>query len=167
MMKDCAKYKDELLEAALTGKPGGALEAHLKECADCGMELKALLARRGQLDALLPLVTRGAEPSPEFRARVMAAAEAATEQKSARTWRVWAYAGASAVITTVLISGWMFEQSRSRLAGKDEIAAAEKLTEWRAPSDVLLATPGNEILRTTPKLGESYLKAAATKNQEQ
>jgi hypothetical protein len=51
-------------------------------------------------------------------------------------------------------------------AGTD-LAAAQKLAEWRAPSDVLLATPGQEILRTSPKLGESYLRVPAKKNEEE
>lgn len=53
------------------------------------------------------------------------------------------------------------------MARQDDLAVAEKLAEWRAPSDVLLETPGNEILRTTPKLGESYLKTGAKKNREE
>jgi len=50
---------------------------------------------------------------------------------------------------------------------KAELAGAEKLTEWRAPSDVLLKTPGQEILRTTPRLGESYLHAPVKTDEEE
>jgi hypothetical protein len=39
-----------------------------------------------------------------------------------------------------------------------EIAAAERLARWEAPSDVLLETPGYEVLRSTPKLGETFLQ---------
>ena len=48
-----------------------------------------------------------------------------------------------------------------------ELAAAEKLADWRAPSDVLLETPGREILRTTPRLGESYLHAPVKTDKEE
>jgi len=50
---------------------------------------------------------------------------------------------------------------------EDELAAVQKLTEWRAPSDALLAAPGREILRTMPRLGESYLNAPVKKNEEE
>jgi hypothetical protein len=50
---------------------------------------------------------------------------------------------------------------------RDELAAAQKLAEWRAPSDGLLATPGQEILRTMPKIGESYLNVPAKKDEEE
>ena len=49
----------------------------------------------------------------------------------------------------------------------DELAAAQKLAEWRAPSDALLATPGQEIVKTTPKLGESYLNVPVKKDEEE
>jgi len=49
----------------------------------------------------------------------------------------------------------------------DELAAAQKLAEWRAPSDGLLVTPGQEILRTMPRLGESYLNVPAKTDEEE
>jgi hypothetical protein len=75
---------------------------------------------------------------------------------------VWVLAGVTAAVAAALI----LEQRASRMAEDAEIVAAERLAEWRAPSDVLLQTPGQEILRTTPKLGESYLKGLAQKDKE-
>ena len=167
MMSACAKYKDELLEAALTGRVEGTLEVHLHECATCTKELATLRARREQMDALLPLVAPGAEPAAGFGARVLAAAETVGDRGKSRTWRVWILAGATAAVAAALMTGWMLEQRKGRLAAETEIVAAQKLAEWRAPSDVLLETPGSEILRTTPRLGESYLKMAAKKNREE
>ena len=163
MKSDCTKFRDQLLEAALTGNPASVLEQHLQHCADCTKELAALRARRERMDLLLPLVARGAEPSAGFRAHVLAAAEAASEQKTSRPWRVWVPLGVTAAIAAALLTAWTLEQKTSRMAAVSEIAAAEKLAKWRAPSDVLLETPGNEFLRTTPKLGESYLKTPAKK----
>jgi predicted anti-sigma-YlaC factor YlaD len=167
MKTDCAKYRDQLLEAALTGSAEGVLEAHLQSCVACTQELAALRARREQMDTMLPLLARGAEPSAEFRAQVLSAAEAAGKQRRLRPWRLWVLAGVTAAVAAALTTAWMVERRTSRMRAEDEIAAAEKLAEWRAPSDVLLETPGNEILRTTPKLGESYLKVASKKNQEE
>jgi hypothetical protein len=45
----------------------------------------------------------------------------------------------------------------------EELAAAQKLAEWRAPSDSLLKTPGQEILKTTPKLGDAYFPVSVNK----
>jgi anti-sigma factor RsiW len=167
MKNDCTKWKDDLLEAALTGKAAGGLEEHVLKCANCAEELAALRARRERLDALLPLVAQGAEPPAEFRARVLAAAEPASEAKRGRSWRVWGLAGAMAVIVATLMIGLTLHRRAVRTVPETELAAAEKLAEWRAPSDVLLETPGREILRTTPRLGESYLHVPVKTGEEE
>jgi predicted anti-sigma-YlaC factor YlaD len=156
MNNDCAKFKDLLLEAALTGVPGDILKKHLQDCGNCTSEFAALQARRERLEALLPLLAREQEPSAGFRARVLAAAESAREHRSQR-WRVWILTGAAAAIVAALTIGLALQRRNSRTLPEGDLIAAKKLAEWRAPSDVLLMTPGREILRTTPRLGVTYL----------
>jgi len=74
MKNACEKWKDQLLEAALTGSLTAGLEEHLRTCAICSEEMNNVRARKARLDTLLPLVARGSEPSADFRARVLAAA---------------------------------------------------------------------------------------------
>lgn len=170
MKNDCAKWKDQLLEAALTGTPpgtpAGGLAEHMSNCANCTAELSALRTRRERLDTLLPLVAQGAEPSVDFRARVLAAAEATRESTRGSRWRVWQWAGAAALIVAALAIGLTLYRRATQIVPQNELAAAQKLSEWRAPSDVLLETPGREILRTTPRLGESYLPVPAKTDRE-
>jgi hypothetical protein len=167
MKNDCTKWKDQLLEAALAGRAAGGFEEHVLKCANCAEELAALRARRERLDALLPLVTQGAEVPVEFRARVLAAAEAASEATRGRPWRVWGLAGAMAVTVATLMIGLTLHRRAVGTVPETELAAAEKLAEWRAPSDVLLETPGREILVTTPRLGESYLRVPVKTDEEE
>jgi hypothetical protein len=167
MKNACEKWKDPLLEAALTGAASKELEEHLKGCANCAAELDELRARRARLDALLPLVAREAEPSVGFWARVLAAAESASEGKRRRPWRVWTLAGATAVIVVALMVGMPLLRKNGSAVTGDELATAQKLAEWRAPSDGLLKTPGQEILMTTPKLGKSYLNVPVKTNEEE
>ncbi len=157
MKKACEKWSDQLLEAALTGATARRLEEHLRACANCSAQLRELRARTARLDALLPLTAQGAGPSPDFRTRVLAAADAASERKRARPWRVWTLAGVTAVILVALVIGVTSYRRTAGTVPADELAAAQTLTEWRAPSDVLLANPGQEFLRKMPRLGESYL----------
>jgi len=165
-MKDaCEKWKDQLLEAALTGAKAN-FEEHLRVCTICSRELDAVRARKAQLDELLPLVARGAEPPADFQAHVLAAAEAASGASRARRWRVWTLAGATAAIVALMIGATMYRRAAQRITEK-ELAAVQRLTEWRAPSDALLVTPGQEILRTMPRLGESYLNVPLKKNEEE
>jgi len=166
MKNECAKWKDQLLEAALSGVATSGVEEHMLGCASCPEELAALRARRERLDAVLPLVVRGAEPPPEFRARVLAAAAAANLAKGARPWRVWGLAGAAVVAAATLLIILTVRQREVRIVPASDLAAAEKLAQWRAPSDVLLETPGREILQTTPRLGESYLRVPKKTDEE-
>jgi hypothetical protein len=167
MKSECAQYKDMMLEAALSGTSTGALAEHLRQCGDCEGEFIALQARREKMDALLPLMAGEAEPGPGFRARVLAAAEAAGERKSAWPGRFWILAGAMAALAVIVLADLIVqrrvarnvEQANDRTMPATQLVAAQRLAEWRAPSDVLLQTPGQELLRTTPKFGESYLSS--------
>jgi len=166
-MKDaCEKWKDQLLEAALTGATTKDLEEHLRTCAICSKELEAIRARKMRLDELLPLVAREAEPPADFQARVLAAAEATSGAERARQWRVWTLAGATAAIVVLVIGATIYRRQTQRIPEK-ELAAVQRLVEWRAPSDSLLVTPGHEILRTMPKIGESYLNVPVKTDEEE
>jgi hypothetical protein len=167
MKSACEKWKDPLREAALTGAAAKDLEEHLRSCAKCSGELDEVRARAARLDVLLPLVACGAEPSADFRARVLVAAGAAREGKRARPWRAWTLACAAAMVAVVLMIGVALLRRTARMIPEDELAAAQKLAEWRAPSDSLLMTPGQEILKTTPRLGKSYLNVPVKTDEEE
>jgi anti-sigma factor RsiW len=167
MKNACEKWKEQLRDAVLTGTIPQELAEHLQTCAHCAAELKDLETRRARLDTLLPLVARGSEPSADFRARVLAAAEAINGRKHRQRWRYWILAGATAMVAAVVIIGVTWHRQTALPVSKDELAAAQKLAEWRAPSDSLLATPGQEILRTTPTLGEPYLNVPVKKIEEE
>ncbi len=170
MTNDCSIWKNALLEAVLTGAANNALEAHVSQCANCTGELAALRTRREQLDSLLPQLAQGAEPSVDFRARLLAVAEATHSTWRPRFWPSWSLVGVTGLIAAVLVVGWAFHPGASSVP-ETELLAAEKLTQWRAPSDVLLAAPGAQILQTTPKLGQSYLpvipRSTANTNEEE
>jgi len=166
-MKDaCEKWKDQLLEAALTGAKAKDFEEHLQACAACSRELDTIRERRKRMEELLPLVARGAEPSVGFHARVLAATEASNGERRRRPWRAWTLAGATAAIAMLLIATAVYRKTEPRIPEHD-LAAVQKLAEWRAPSDALLVTPGQEILRTMPRLGESYLNVPVKTDEEE
>ena len=69
------------------------------------------------------------------------------------------------VVVLMIVVGLQRRAAQTISAG--ELAAAQKLVEWRAPSDGLLLTPGQEILRKIPRFGESYLKVPAKTDEEE
>ena len=167
-MKDrCETWKEQLAEAALTGTMTEGLDEHLRTCVTCAVALKGLRARKERMDALLPFVAKGPGPGVDFRARVLDAAAATNERKRTQPWRIWRLAGATAIVAVMLMVGVKWYHRTERTVSQNELAALQKLTEWRAPSDALLATPGQEILRTMPRLGESYLNVPVKKDEEE
>jgi anti-sigma factor RsiW len=167
MKNACEKWKEPLRDAALTGSAAKELEEHLRGCGKCSAELDEARARAARLDALLPQVAQGAEPSANFRARVLAAAEARSAAKRPRRWRVWTPAAATAAAVVLLMIAVTWQRKTGRMIPEEEVAAAQKLAEWRAPSDSLLRTPGQELLKTTPKLGNSYLHFPVKMDEEE
>ncbi len=165
MKTACVNWKDQLLEAALGADAPPELAQHLNSCAACAAELEALLVRRERIDALLSRVARGAELSPNFRARVLAAAEAGKSERE-RALRRWILAGTAAVLATVTVA-LVTHYKGGPASPEADLAALERLTQWRPPSDVFLETPGREVLRTTPRLGEPYGNLPFTLNEEE
>jgi len=148
-MTACKKQEDRLLDYALGALPAaaaGEMETHLAACAGCAAALVEWRGRRERLDAALGTLVRGAEPPPAFRARVVAAAETA----AAKRWTQPAWAGALAAVAVVALAGALLE--RPAVAPRPPVS----LSEWRSPTDWLLRTPGDALLRTTPRLGEFY-----------
>jgi hypothetical protein len=166
MTNACEKWKDPLLEAALTGAVAQNLEEHLRGCKECTAKLTELKARRTQMDALLPLVVQSAQPSTDFRARVLGAAEAKGSRKRASGWLVWTLGGATVTAAAVLALGLAWHQRTRRKAQLHELAVAQELAEWHAPSDTLLATPGQEILHTMPQFGGPDLRVSIDETKE-
>jgi anti-sigma factor RsiW len=164
MMAACPIWKDQLLEAALGDAPADELAEHLKSCPGCAGALTDLSARRERLDRALPLVARGAELPADFRARVLAAAEA-NEPRWGWWRRGWVLAGAAVITASILVAILVHRHSVSSAQDLDA-AAMEKMTHWRAPSDVFLETLGRENLRMTPRLGDSIVNLPVPRNQE-
>ncbi|HLK07001.1 MAG TPA: hypothetical protein VKV30_03640 [Candidatus Angelobacter sp.] len=50
---------------------------------------------------------------------------------------------------------------RSKRPNRDEVSMVS-ITEWKAPTDFLLETPGREILQTVPEIGKWQGYTAAT-----
>ena len=160
MKNDCAKWKEQLLDAAWDRIEATSddLQNHLSQCADCAAELARLRARRERLESLLPLLAKAAEPSPDLRARIVAATEAATDRRHPMPWRPWAAAGA---VTAMVVLMLFLVFGRNTRVTEAEIRGAQALAQWRAPTDVFLRTPGQEFLNSTPRLGESYITIPA------
>ena len=175
MTNYCHERKDSLLEAALSETPGAAdaaLQEHLQHCSGCREQLEALRARRARMEPALPLIAQGAEPPVEFHARVM---QAAAEEKprflqtvrsrftlSQRRWLLAVPALAGVTIAAVLLA----PKPRPNRLSEEDVAAVTPLANFQSPTAALLETPGQELLRGTPRVGETYFNISAPTQRE-
>jgi hypothetical protein len=170
MKSECTHWKDRLLEAALLPAQDLDLQRHLASCEGCTRELESLKARRKKMDALLPLIMRGAQPSEHLGARIVEAGLAATRRKQSHR-RVWDLALLTVLLAVCVAGGLLINRERfmqrHQPASRQELETAEKLTQWRAPSDALLKFPGSQILRDSPRLGETYMAIPLPINTEE
>lgn len=157
-MTACRDWNERLLDYALGGLGASAVsqvDEHLKGCPACAAALHHWRARRGQLDAALCQLVRGAEPSPSFRARVLAGVEARSALGAAGP----AWAGVLAgVAVMVLVAAWLpsLGERGAGLTSPELISSAATISAWRSPTQSLLRSPADELLRSTPRLGEFY-----------
>lgn len=172
MTNYCTQRKDSLLEAALTGAVDAGLRQHLQNCPGCRAELDALRARRARLDSALPLLAQAAEPSAELHARIMkaAAGQKPGPVRAARRWfalsqRRWAVA-VPALAAVALAAALLTPRPHHNRLTEDDIATASQLTGWQSPTSALLQTPGQELLQSTPRLGETYFTISVPTRRE-
>jgi len=63
-------------------------------------------------------------------------------------------AAGAAVVAAALLAAWLVAQKVP--APRPSPGAAPSIVEWRSPTDFLLRTPGQEILRQPPALGRGF-----------
>ena len=153
-MSACSNFRDPLLDHSL-GLPAGAeLEAHLFSCPPCAAMLAKWRARAEQIDAGVHRFAAG-ETAPFFSARL----RAALASPPPRSWgrRRAAFATLVTVIgVCLLIFGARAAVERREQARITSYAAA--VSNWTSPTQGLLRSPADPLLKTVPRLGESFFE---------
>jgi anti-sigma factor RsiW len=149
-MIGCGEWKEQLLDFALNASAARGLEEHLRACSACAAAMVELRARQEQVDAGLRQLVQGAEPSIEFRARVLAAVE--TQPRHVGLWPAWAgaLAAVAALVLFAVLVGLLGPQSDPALM------TAQELSRWQSPTETLLRSPAEELLQSAPPLGQFY-----------
>ncbi|MGH9804751.1 MAG: anti-sigma factor family protein [Candidatus Acidiferrales bacterium] len=154
-MNTCSQWRDSLYDFALDTLPAGAaraVEDHLRHCVSCAAVASDLRLRRRQMDAGLAQLFAAAELAPDFRARVLAAAEASRPAAWQPAWSA-ALAGVALLILAAALfqlPGWRWKATTSAPPH------AVRFSDWRAPTDGLLPPASSPLLNSGPRLGEFY-----------
>lgn len=151
-----AEWKEGLLDLALGASVSRELEAHLKTCPACSEALAELRACRQQMDEVLPEMMRGIEPSPAFRARLIASLE--EHPLRTRGWPTWASVTATvAVVVAVALLLISPRRWRTSPRGQHRVSVVRVgLAEWQSPTAHLLHSPANDLPQAGPQLGKFY-----------
>lgn len=144
-MSACRPWKDSLLERALEAPATQGLDEHLESCPGCATALAELSTQREKLDSGLQQLVQ-ADPAPDLRARVLAAAESNPGRGVLPAW-----VGAMAAVAVVLLAAFSLGTTGPRAPA----ANAVSLSAWRSPTESLLHSSAEQYLRT-PQLGEFY-----------
>lgn len=141
-MRTCdEKWSDALMDAAL-GVKNPEVERHVRDCADCAAALSRLRADASALDEAVGVLS-SAEPSPWFRARVLAQV---SDTPVASRWH-WAWLGAaSAVVASI---AFVLATTTPSI----EPEPVPDLADWRSPTAGLLYSTSYERLQRLPRLG--------------
>ncbi len=155
-MKACAEWHEEILDHALGRLASAGLEAHLACCTACAAALVELRHKSHELDgAIRQLVAP--EPPPYLVSRIWAQIDAAPAPVPwLRRWRE-----AVAVLAFIAAMAALLYAARGAVETRrrtEAIAAATRLSAWRSPTEDLLRTPAEPLIRGVPRLGETFFK---------
>ncbi len=73
------------------------------------------------------------------------------------------FAAIAAVLVLAAVGTWIVLKQRPARP----VATIAQLSQWRAPTDFLLQTPGGEFLRTVPRFGGLPIMDKPGKHEEQ
>jgi anti-sigma factor RsiW len=157
-MNACPKWEEELIDHALGRPPGAALEAHLAACADCSEALQTWRQKAAQMDAGVQQLT-AAEPPAYGPQRVLTQIRQLSPGKP-----FYGRVAVAALILTVSLIVVLYRPARPKKVPFPVMA----LSTWRSPTESLLHSPADPLLKSVPRLGEKFLetKPAGDKNAQ-
>ena len=156
-MIPCREWKDALIDHALGQSADAALEAHLAGCSACAAALRGWRERAAQLDPAIRQLT-ASEPGPYGPERILS--RAAVQSRRPFYGRlVWAL---PLIVLLVLAS---YKLTRREPPVTHSLTA---LSNWRSPTQSLLRSPADPLLKDMPRLGEGYfqMKSQGVKNAQ-
>jgi predicted anti-sigma-YlaC factor YlaD len=156
-MTDCQKWKDALIDHALGQSADTALEGHLAACPACADALRGWRERAAQLDPAIRQIT-AVEPGPFGPERILSRA-ALRPRRSFYVRLAWA------LPIVILVALTFYKLSRPEPRAPLPLTA---LSTWRSPTQSLLRSPADPLLKDVPRLGEGFfqMKSQGVKNAQ-
>ena len=151
-MNACPKWRDELIGHALGRPPSAALEAHLAACAGCSQALEAWRQKAARMDAGVQQLT-AAEPRAHGPERVLTQIQQLSPSRP-----FYGRVALAALILTVSLVVVLYRPAPPKKVPFPLMA----LSTWRSPTESLLHSPADSLLKSVPHLGEKLFEANPT-----
>jgi len=149
-MTPCRAWNEELVECALGRRPPTQeLAAHLARCAECNRALEAWRARASEMERILTRLARS-EPRPGGPERVLA--RIAATAPAPYYLRLVAAALALVILACLIV-----------LPARP--VRAISLSTWRSPTQSLLRSQADPLLKSVPRLGDGLLEMHLEKEE--
>jgi hypothetical protein len=157
VMIPCQEWKDTLIDHALGQPADAALEAHLAGCSACAAALRGWRERAAQLGPAIRQLT-AVEPGPFGPERILS-------RIALRHRRPFFVRLAWALPLVILLALTFYKLSPREPRAPLPLTA---LSTWRSPTQSLLRSPADPLLKDVPRLGEGYyrMKSQGVKNAQ-
>jgi len=158
-MNACLNWREELIDHALGQSPSAALTAHLGACAGCSEALEAWRQKAAQMDAGVQQLTT-AEPRAQGPERVLAQIQELSAGKP-----LYGRIALAVLILTVTVVAVLYRLTPAKKVVSLPVMA---LSGWHSPTEALLHSAADPLLKSVPHLGEKFFetKPAGDKNAQ-
>ena len=156
-MTACSEWKEAIIDCALGSAPTAELEAHLADCGACSTALAACREKSAKLQAGIQALS-AADPQPYGPERILARITSRPRRRS--SWR-WVFVALAVVMC--LVATWKWPARRERTV-PDRV---EALSSWRSPTESLLRSSADPLLRSVPRLGERFFDVSKVDRSQQ
>ncbi|PYT32152.1 MAG: hypothetical protein DMG57_02870 [Acidobacteria bacterium] len=151
-MNACPKWREELIDHALGGLPAAALQAHLATCAGCSEALEAWRRKAAQIDTGVQQLI-AAEPRAQGPERVL------TQIQRSPVKPFYGRVALAALMLTVSLVVVLDRPAPPKKVVPFPVMA---LSTWRSPTQSLLHSAADPLLRRVPRLGEKFFETKPT-----
>ncbi len=141
----CHEWKDALIDRALGQSSDEALDAHLAACPACAEALRVWRERAAQLDPAIHRLTAG-QPGPYGPERILSHL-AQPSRKPFHGRLAWALP----LIILLALAVYRLAPKPSR-----DPLPLTALSTWRSPTESLLRSPADPLLKAVPHFGEGF-----------
>jgi anti-sigma factor RsiW len=161
-MNACPEWIEMLMDHALgrLGQPAdAAVEAHLTACLNCSHALQAWRQKAAQMDAAVQQLA-AVEPRAYGPERVLAQIERFPQRRP-----LYGRVILATLMLAICIVAVLYRPTKPEKSVPFPVVALSALSTWRSPTQSLLHSAADPLLKSVPQVGEGYFETKSAGDQ--